>query len=145
MCARKSFIQPVDASSTPGKSIRSGYRVLRGSSRGDLRSVDRNHAGRNAKPEGSSVKGSSPDRRLISVMAEQVLRSEGSTGVGPVSPHGITGVQDHGMYKRRLLELGRSLKGRTRMFEVNGQGFKTKSKTNLMREVRWSHSSWEVG
>ena len=44
-----------------GNTFGSLYRVLRGSSRGALRSVDRNCAGRHA----SSVKGSSPDKHVF--------------------------------------------------------------------------------
>ncbi len=144
MCAKKSVAtsgcgnapdgsQP---SSVRGNTVRSRYRVLRAAmGRPIPRSVNRDCAGRNA----TSVKGSSPDKHLISVVAEQVLSSEGNTGELRLT--GTTGVQAHGMYRRRLLELGRSPQRRSRTIVDEGQGLNTKSDSMRSEEVRWTHSS----
>lgn len=139
-----------DFSSARGNTVRSRYRVLRAAmGRPIPRSVDRNCAGLNAKSKDSSVKGSSPDKHLISVVAEQVCSSEGSTRWPRAT--GTTGVQDLGMYRRLILELGRSLEGRSRSnrnerfwTRFSGQKLKLKSKIIPTREVRWARSSWEV-
>jgi hypothetical protein len=148
MCAKK-LITPSrcdnaseESTSSPvrGNTIRSRYRVLRDAmGRPIPRSVDRNCAGRKAL---SGLKGSSSDKHIISVVAEQLLSSEGNTGW--MSSSGTTGVQDLGMYRKKLLGLGRSLKGRTRKIRFDGQELKLKSKTTPLREFRCLHSSWEV-
>jgi hypothetical protein len=89
------------------------------------------------------LKVSSPDKQISSVVAMRVLRSEAKPG-DHVS-FGTTGVQVHGEFRRVLLELGRSLKGRTWKIIFGGQGLKPKSKIIPLREVRWLHSSREVG
>lgn len=58
---------------------------------------------------------------------------------------GTTGVQVHGEFRRVLMELGRSLAGRPQKVKFNRKGVIAKSKIISAREVRWSHSSWEVG
>ena len=162
MCAKQSLKQPAGESiqihtplapefeclsPVPGNTIRSGYLNWRVVPRGAARSPVRNDVGRNAKPRGSSVKVSSPDKHLISVVAEQVYRSEGNIVDRSANVNGTTGVQVHGMYRRLFEELGRSLVGRPekkRKVRFDGQGIATKSKIIPAREVRWSHSSGEV-
>jgi hypothetical protein len=145
MCAKKSVTASrcespmgiVDSSSALGNTIRSRYRVLRAAmGRPIPRSVHRDCASRNAL---SGVKVSSPDKHLTFVAAMRVYRSEAISG-GPV-PLGATGVQVHGEFRRRLLELGRSLKGRSRMIRFSGQGLKAKFKIIPIREVRGAHIS----
>ena len=131
-----------NSSSVRGKTIRSRYRVLDLLSRGNKLSVNRNCAGRNAKSKDSSVKGSSSDKLLISVVAEQVFRSEGSTEGNHAQS--TTGVQAHGMYRRPILELERSLGDRLRRNKFSGQELKFKPKIISSREVRCLRSSWEV-
>ena len=151
MCAKKlvtasrceDVSEDKTSSPVPGKTIESGYRVLRAAmGRPIPRSVNRDCAGRNAKPRGSSVKVSSPDKRFISVVVERVFRSEDSTKGN--HSLGTTGVLGHGMYRRRLLELGRSLRGRQRSVKFSGQDLIIKSKIIPLREVRWIHSSVEL-
>jgi len=127
------------SSPVPGNTIRSGYRVLGGSRRRDQLSVDRNCASRKAL---SGLKVSSPDKLIISVVAMRVCRSEAT----PRANHarGTTGVQVHGEYRRRLLELGRSPAGRAGKLEFRGQRVKPKSEIIFTGEVRWPHSSEEV-
>ena len=134
------------SSPVPGNTIRSGYRVLSASRRRDGLSVDRECAGRNVL---SDVKVSSPDKHFISVVATRVLRSEATPewdadATNQKNPHGTTGVQVHGEYRRQLLELGRSLQGRRWHVEFKGQDLSIKSKIIPRREVRWVHSSEEV-
>ena len=61
------------------------------------------------------------------------------------SPYGTTGVQDLGMYRGLILELGRSLGGRARLLRFDGQGVMSESKIIPLREVRCLHSSEEPG
>lgn len=132
------------SSSARGNTIRSRYRVLDLLLRDSELSVDRNCAGRNAKPEGSSVKGSSSVKRLISVVAEQVFSSEGN--IGELWSTGTTGVQDLGMYRRLVLELGRPLNDRARSKLVAlGQEAMFKFKVTSFRGFRWPHSSESPG
>lgn len=133
----------IDPSPVCGNTERSQYRVLRGSPRGALRSVDRDRAGRNAL----SVKVLSLDKNLIYVVAEQVWSSEGSIGSGNRS--GTTGVLGRGMYGRWTLERKRSVRNRRQSSEPGdvtaGQGVTTKSGSTFHAEVRSFHSSEEVG
>lgn len=78
----------------------SRYRVLRGVSRGTMRSVDRECAGRNAK----SVKDVEPRQSGHSVVAERVWTDRGnSASEGSTSREaGTTGVQDHSMHTRQV-------------------------------------------
>jgi len=125
----------------------SQYRVLRLPSRGGGRSVDRDCAGRNA----TSVKDVEPRQSPSSVVAERVLAvrenpaSEGSTS----RKVGTTGVQDHGMYRRLMMEHLRSAGSRaeaTRPWpKTFGQGLRPKSEETLSVEVRCLHSSDEAG
>jgi hypothetical protein len=132
-----------------GNTFGSLYRVLRGSSRGALRSVDRECAGRNA----ISVKGSSPDKqdlpwwpsqyeeakatsnatRTLSRVALRVLAERGQR-----LAFDTTGVQDHGMYTRPAAERERSARGRITAIRprsrVEGQGFKSKSVRQFPRQ-----------
>ena len=125
----------------------SRYRVLRGASRGALRSVDRECAGRNA----TSVKDVEPRQSARSVVAERVcqrqgnLLSEGSTS----REAGTTGVQDHGMYTRQVAVRLRSAamwaaSSRPRPI-TEGQGLRPKSPGMSSAEVRCPHSSDEAG
>ena len=132
-----------------GNTFGSLYRVLRGSSRGALRSVDRECAGRNAK----SVKGPSPDNQFFpwwpSQYEEAKAASNATRALSRVAPRVLTergqrlafdttGVQDHGMYTRPAAERERSARGRmtaTRpRSRVEGQGFKSKSTRQLPRQ-----------
>jgi len=120
----------------------SPYRVLRGLSRGSLRSVDRECAGRNA----SCVKGSSPVKRPLPWWPSEWTNREGS--IGGRKTVGTTGVLDHGMYTRLMSEPGRSLRGGARLcqgFSVAKQGLIAKPATSARGEVRSRHSSNEVG
>jgi hypothetical protein len=78
----------------------SRYRVLRVSSRGEGRSVDRECAGRNA----TSVKAVEPRQSARSVVAEHVCPSPGNRlSEGSTSREvGTTGVQDHSMRTRQV-------------------------------------------
>src|SRR5208283_388308 len=99
----------------PGNTVRSGYRVLRAAmGRPIPRSVDRNHAGRNAKPEGSSVKRLSPVKHVSLWWPSQYEEAKATPAVPaqPVQGTGTTGVREHGMYVRLLGERRRSLVGR---------------------------------
>jgi hypothetical protein len=126
-----------DSSSALGNTVRSRYRVLRAEmGRPIPRSVHRDCASRNAL---SGVKVSSPDKQFNFVAAMRVYRSEAISG--DLVSSGATGVQVHGEYRRLLSELGRSLKGRSRMIRFSGQGLITKSKIISVREVRGSRTS----
>ena len=145
MCAKKLITTSrcefpmgiVDSSSALGNTVRSRYRVLR-AAMGRLipRSVHRDCASRNAL---SGVKVSSPDKHLTFVAAMRVCRSEAISG--DLVSLGATGVQVHGEFRRRLLELGRSLKGRSRRIRFNEQGIIAKFKIIPIREVRGAHTS----
>ncbi len=126
-----------------GNTVWSQYRVLRGLSRGRLRSVDRECAGRNAL---SGVKVSSPDKLLISGMAEQVCSSEGN--IDSDWAIGVPGVQVHGMYTRLMLEPERSLltaEANAMPLQAGWQMQRHKSVFAARREVRCRRSSEEVG
>lgn len=140
-----------------GNTVRSRYRVLRAAmGRPIPRSVDRDCAGPKAKPKGSSLKGSSPDKLYLPWWPSNYGAAKATPERNPAhakatehaSPHGTTGVQDLGMYRRLILELGISLRGRSRKsrqsllrIRFDGQGFEPKSKTTPGREVRCLHSS----
>jgi hypothetical protein len=130
----------------PGNTVRSGYRVLRGSSRGELRSVDRNHAGRNAKPEGSSVKGLSPVKLISSWWPSKygAAKATPKRKIFIIKPVGTTGVRDHGMHERQLEERWRSPSSRARQLRLAGRSLNAKSAMNFFGEVRCLHSSDEV-
>jgi hypothetical protein len=156
MCAKHSLKQPagegsldfrvrenpMTSSPAPGNTVRSGYRVLRGSRRRAPRSVDRDDAGRNAKPTGSSVKGSSPVKRDLPrwpsnyEAAKAILPDEGST----------SGVQALGMYRRSLQELGNTPgRGTGTQSKTRRQGFIAKSTVVRPRVLRSVHSSETLG
>ena len=156
-CGRRAAAEP---SPVGANTFGSSYRVLRGSSRGGLRSVDRNRAGRNA----ASVKGSSPDKQAFSWWPSNYAAAK-ATSESPrvhvwtaaVSPQGrtlqrrlsgTTGVLDHGMYGRPAAERERSARGRAThrpRLRVSEQGVMTEFKTIPRAEVRCLHSSEEVG
>lgn len=142
MCAGKSYQQPTDVSSVTGNTVRSVYRVLRDSSRGGLRSVDRNPAGRNAK----SVKVLSPVKYLSAWWPSNYLAAKATpevcytTSVGS----GTTGVRVHGMLERLLMEPRRSPRSRTWSFRMEGRRLMTESDHILRGEVRCFRSSEEV-
>ena len=120
----------------------SPYRVLRGLSRGRLRSVDRECAGRNA----SCVKGSSPVNRPVLWWPSESYDREGSIGCRQMAD--TTGVIDHGMYTRLMSELGRSLRGgaqHRQCSSADGQGVTAKFVASARGEVRSRRSSEEVG
>jgi hypothetical protein len=119
------------------------YRVLRKTSRGVLRSVNRDCAGRNA----TSVKDVELRKTFFSVVAEQLCIREGNTHFS--WEVGATGVQDHSMYKRLMSKRERSVSCRAdvkRLWpRVGVQGLKTKPLTICETEVRCLHSSDEAG
>ena len=153
MCAKQSLRQPVRkttlavstagvmSSLIPGNTIRSGYRVLRGSRRRALRSVDRNDIGRNAKPNGSSVKGSSPVKLYLPGWPSKYVAAKAT----PPFKRGTLGVQALGMYQRLSQELGNAPGRRTRIpSKTRRQGVAAKSKVIRPRALRSVHSSQEV-
>ena len=120
----------------------SSYRVLRGLSRGRLRSVDRECAGRNA----SCVKGSSPVKLNVPWWPSESTNREGN--IGGQKTVGTTGVIDHGLYTRLMSELGRSPRGGAQHRQCSlavGRGETAKSGVSARGEVRSRHSSEEVG
>ena len=120
----------------------SPYRVLRGLSRGRLRSVDRECAGRNA----SCVKGSSPVKLNVPWWPSESTNREGNIDCRKMV--GTTGVIDHGMYTRLMSELGSSLRGGAQHRQCSlaiGRGETAKSGVSDRGEVRSRHSSEEVG
>ncbi len=134
-------------SSKQGNTVRSGYRVLRAAmGRPIPRSVDRNHAGRNAKPEGFSVKRLSPIKQLSLWWPSQYAEAKTTPGVPaqPVQGTGTTGVREHGMYKvaRGTNEIFR---GSSRMAQIGRAKLMTESAITPTKEVRCLHSSREVG
>ena len=133
-----------------GNTVRSRYRVLRAAMERSIpRSVDRNCTGPKAKPKGSSLKGSSPDKHsvpwwpsvYVAAKATPEWKPESTALSNLPSPHGTTGVQDLGMYRRLILELGMSLRGRSRKIRFSEQRLKSKFKIIPLREVRCLHSS----
>ena len=145
MCAGKSYQQPTDESSVTGNTVRSVYRVLRGSSRGGLRSVNRNPAGRNAKSEDSSVKVLSPVKQLSPWWPSNYHVAKATSESFTTSEiSGTTGVRGPGMLERLLMKPRRSLQGRPRLDKFLWQDVMFKSKSILCREVRCFHSSAEV-
>jgi hypothetical protein len=153
MCAKQSLRQSVREATlavstdgvmprlAPGNTIESGYPNWRLSPRGSSRSPVRNDAGRNAKPRGSSVKVSSPVKRAVlewsSYYADAKTTPEGDT-------EGAPGVQGHGMYRRLLQELGRSLWVDSWLSSGLLQDVMFKWSALPRREVRWFRSSEEV-
>lgn len=141
MCAGRSYQQPTDVSSVTGNTVRSVYRVLRGSSRGELRSVNRNPAGRNA----TSVKVLSPVKKLSPWWPSNYLAAKATPENLTTSKiSGTTGVRVHGMLERLLMEPRRSLKSRSRTSKQLWPDVMFKLKPILSREVRCFHSSGEV-
>jgi len=125
----------------------SRYRVLRGASRGALRSVDRECAGRNAK----SVKDVEPRQSALSVVAELVCSDRGNpAGEGSTSHKvGTTGVQDHGMYTGQVTV---RLRSATSLVEAprpkpatDEEGLRPNFPATTPAEVRCSRSSDEAG
>jgi hypothetical protein len=142
MCAGQSYQQPTDESSVTVNTVRSVYRVLRGSSRGELRSVNRNPSGRNA----TSVKVLSPVKRLSPWWPSNYVAAKAAPAVlaHPVQGTGTTGVRGHGMLERLLMEPRRSLESRSRLSKRFRQDVMFKLGQILSREVRCFHSSKEV-
>jgi len=154
MCARRSWHEPTGESPVRGnrdseaangrrRSMPSRYRVLRGLSRGNLRSVDRECAGRNA----SSVKVSSPVKHFIPWWPSKYRAAKATSASRKGA--GTTGVQVHGMYTRLMSEPGRSPKVEAHNLSQclldHGQGINPKFEMNPIGEVRSRHSSDEVG
>ena len=129
-----------DKSPSParGNTVRSRYRVLRVMGRPIVRSVDRDCAGPKAL---SGLKGSSPDKHYVPWWLSVYIATKATPVWNFESPHGTTGVQDLGMYRRLILELGRSLEGRSLKIRFSGQRLRSKSKNIPSREVRCLHSS----
>jgi len=132
----------------PENTVRSGYRVLRvAMGRPIPRSVNRDHAGRNAKPEGVSVKRLSPVKhdRLWWLSHYEEAKATPAVAAQPAQGTGTTGVREHGMYERLLRERLRALGSRVRLLKLVWQSLTTESAIILSREVRCLHSSWEMG
>lgn len=141
MCAGRSYQQPTDVSSVTGNTVRSVYRVLRGPSRGGLRSVNRNPAGRNA----ISVKVLSPVKKLSPWWPSNYLAAKATSESHTTRViSGTTGVRVHGMLERLLMEPRRSLESRSRLSKQFRQDVMIKSEHILSKEVRCFHSSGEV-
>ena len=141
------MLRDVTFSPKPGNTVRSGYRVLRAAMERFIpRSVDRNHAGRNAKPEGFSVKRLSPVKHISLWWPSQYVEAKATPAVSaqPVQGTGTTGVREHGMYERLLGERRRSLLGRAGLAQIGRAKLMTESASIPEREVRYRHSSWEV-
>jgi hypothetical protein len=168
MCVTKLLLTSGDGGRTTsrrspasGNTFGSLYRVLRGSSRGALRSVDRECTGRNAQ----SVKGSSPDKQFFTWWPSKYGSAKATSkgprvpvGTGAASgapaalqrrPFGTTGVQDHGMFTRPAAERERSARGRATAsrprLRVSEQGVAAEFKTTPRAEVRCLRSSGEAG
>ena len=153
MCARRSWHQPAgespvrgnrDSKAANGRSLctPSRYRVLRGLSRGKLRSVDREYVGRNA----SSVKVSSPVKQTVPWWPSKYVVAKATSASRKGAD--TTGVQVHGMYTTLMSEPGRSPRVEAQFSQCllnHGQGLKAKFETNSLGEVRSHHSSDEVG
>lgn len=173
MCARQSWLltngcggtelnpSPVRKTASQPRCVRASqrqmthrYRVLRVTSRGVVRSVDREDAGRNAS------EGIEPRQTESSVVAEHVCSSEGSTVAVAQMPtkhafghaalmrlNGTTGVQVHGMYLQSESEPGRSPRHAERASarSTHEQGVTTKFVRVDGGEVRCRRSSREVG
>jgi hypothetical protein len=136
MCAKLSLQHLADESSVWGNTERSRYRVLREVSRGTLRSVNRDHAGRNAL----SVKGLSLDNNLMwwpSYYTDAKATLD-------VSTFNTTGVRDLGMHEELLQKLGRSVEGQPYRAVTSRQGVMSKSEGTPSTEVRLPRSSGEV-
>ena len=142
MCAGQSYQQPTDASSVTGNTVRSVYRVLRDSPRGELRSVDRDSAGRNA----ASVKVLSPVKDLGMWWPSNYLAAKATPEDCAIANggSGTTGVRVHGMLKGLVMEPRRSLRSRARSLRMEGRRLMTESNLILQREVRCSRISEEV-
>lgn len=141
MCAGKSYQQPTDVSSVTGNTVRSVYRVLRGSPRGGLRSVNRNPAGRNA----TSVKGLSPVKHFSLWWPSNYVAAKAISENHTASViFDTTGVRGHGMLERLLMKPRRSSVGRSRLSRYFRQDVMLKSETIPAKEVRCFHSSEEV-
>ena len=150
MCAKQSLRKPVREaklavsavgvmlSLTPGNTIRSGYHSWRVLPRGKPRSPVRNDAGRNAL---SGVKVSSPVKLSVLEWPSKYIAAKAT----PVVKIGTLGVQVHGMYRRFSQELGRSPSVFARMRTSHAQEPNLKCRAMRRREVRWFHSSKEVG
>jgi hypothetical protein len=165
MCVTKLLLTsgcgPRGPSPVGGNTSGSPYRVLRASSRGAVRSVDRECAGRNA----TSVKGSSPDKQRVQGWPSQYEEAKAASSATRAqsyraAPRILTdreqrlaldtpGVQDHGMYTRPAAERERSARSWTTAVRprsrASEQGVTSKFKAILRAEVRCSHSSEEVG
>lgn len=137
-----------DAASRCYLRARSRYRVLRLTSRGGGRSVDRDCAGRNA----TSVKDVEPRQTHSSVVAEHVCANRGnpaSEGSTSSSTAGTTGVRDHSMHRGLVAEHLRSASGGVESprpwLHTAGQGLRPESVVVPDVEVRCPRSSDEAG
>jgi len=155
MCARQSWHQPAGERPVRGNRVNvevafgcdqrtpSRYRVLRGLSRGRLRSVDREFAGRNA----ISVKVSSPEMQSLPWWPSKYEAAKATPATQQEA--GTTGVQVHGMYTRLMSEPGRSPSGgvqkTSQCHQTQGQRVTAKSWVSTGGEVRSRRSSEEVG
>jgi hypothetical protein len=144
MCAKR-FLnhgQPAGATlrlisgSSPArvKTIRSRYRVLSQIRRRIGLSVNRDCAGPKAL---NGLKGSSPDKQNFPRWPSKYRAAKAIPGFFP----GTSGVQGLGMYRRLIMELGRSLGSRKRIAKFSRQRLKSKLKITLLKEVRCLHSS----
>ena len=130
------------------------YRVLRGASRGALRSVDRECAGRNAKFSVKEVEPRQSARSVANqreVVAERVSASPGNRlSEGNTSRKaGTAGVQDHSMYTRQVAVRLRSaaplaVSPRPKP-ATDEEGLRPDFAVMTSAEVRCPHSSFEAG
>ena len=143
MCAGQGYQQPTDESSVTVNTVRSVYRVLRGSSRGELRSVNRNPAGRNP----TSVKVLSPVKTVCPRWPSNYAEAKAAPGPGAAQAaerRGTAGVRVRGMHEGLVEEPRRSPASRARPLELAGRGLSPESAITLAGEVRSSHSSREA-
>jgi hypothetical protein len=143
MCAKQSLKQPVSAngyrktsrsSLTSGNTIESGYHNWRVSPRGDGRSPVRNDAGRNAL---GGVKVSSPVKHYVPEWPSYYVDAKAASADQTAD---TLGVQVHGMYRRLLQELGRSLVDGAQL----GSTPMTKANDRVTRSTMQEKSDWFV-
>lgn len=105
------------------------------------------YAGRNAKPEGSSVKAVEPRETCSYVVAEPLLTSAKATLRLPISQMGSKhhrGPRLQHVYTVRFGNSGELLRVEDGASKFIRQGLMTESRTILLREIRCRRSSWEV-
>jgi hypothetical protein len=107
----------------------------------------RKYAGRNAKPEGSSVKAIEPRETYRYVVAEPLLFSAKAVPrflTSQMRSKHHRGPRLQHAYKGRAGNSGALSRVGKGSPKFKGQGVMTESRTNLSGEIRCRHSSWEV-